>query len=100
MVAGDEVVGSLDSLSAGLNERMPMRSADPDGFQPTDPFPAFPDRFHAAYAPEVEAFVALVRGEGGNRCPGQSAVDALRLALASDRSLASGGPVAVADVTD
>jgi myo-inositol 2-dehydrogenase/D-chiro-inositol 1-dehydrogenase len=95
-----EVVGSLDSLSAGLNDRMPMRSADPGGFQPVEPYPAFPDRFHAAYAAEMEAFVALVAGDGGpNRSPGQAAVDALRLALAADRSLATGQPVRVADIT-
>jgi myo-inositol 2-dehydrogenase / D-chiro-inositol 1-dehydrogenase len=94
-----EVVGSKNSLSAGLDPRMPMRSADAGGFQPTDPYPAFPDRFHAAYAAEMEAFVALVRGEGENRCPGQAAVSALRLALAADRSLATGAPVPVADVS-
>ena len=78
---------------------MPLRSADPGGPQPVEPYPTFPVRFHAAYLAEVEAFAALVAGAGPNRCPGRAAVDALRLALAADRSLATGLPVKVADVT-
>jgi myo-inositol 2-dehydrogenase / D-chiro-inositol 1-dehydrogenase len=92
-----EVIGSKDSLSAGLVDRMPLRSADPGGFQPVDPFPTFPVRFRAAYVAEMAAFVALVAAEGPNRCPGRAAVDALRLAVAADRSLATGQPVRVAD---
>ncbi|MEL7208821.1 MAG: Gfo/Idh/MocA family oxidoreductase [Actinomycetota bacterium] len=90
-----EVVGSLDAASAGLGTRMPMRSADPGGPQPTDPYPTFPERFAHAYAAEMDAFTALVAGEGPNRCPGDAALDALRLALAADRSLAEGRPVPV-----
>ena len=94
-----EAIGSLDSVSAGLGEHMPLRSADPGGPQPVDPYPSFPVRFHDAYLAEVEAFAALVAGTGPNRCPGRAAVDALRLALAADRSLATGRPVTVADIT-
>jgi myo-inositol 2-dehydrogenase / D-chiro-inositol 1-dehydrogenase len=94
-----EAIGSLDSVSAGLVPQMPMRSADPGGPQPVDPYPTFPIRFGAAYAAEMSAFVDLVAGAGPNRCPGQAAVEALRLAVAADRSLAEGGPIRVADVT-
>lgn len=94
-----EAIGSLDSVSAGLGPHMPLRSADPGGPQPVDPYPTFPIRFHAAYLAEVEAFAALVAGTGPNRSPGRAAVDALRLAVAADRSLATGRPVTVADVT-
>lgn len=93
-----EVIGSKASLSAGLVDRMPMRSADPGGFRPVDPYPTFPVRFRAAYTAEMAAFVALVAGDGPNRCPGRAAVDALRLAVAADRSLAIGAPVRVAEV--
>jgi myo-inositol 2-dehydrogenase/D-chiro-inositol 1-dehydrogenase len=76
-----------------------LRSADPDGLpDPTDPFPAFPDRFGPAYRAEVEAFVALCRGEGANRSPGSSALEALRVAVAADRSLAEHRPVAVSEM--
>jgi myo-inositol 2-dehydrogenase/D-chiro-inositol 1-dehydrogenase len=95
-----EVIGSRDAVCAGWTERTPLRSADPDGgAAPVDPFPAFPDRFGPAYRAEVEAFVALCRGEGSNRCPGGSALDALRVAVAADRSRAEHRPVAVAEVT-
>lgn len=94
-----EVIGSRDNLSAGFTDRLPLRSADPGGFTPVDPYPAFPVRFHEAYAAEMAAFVALVAGDGPNRCPGRAAVDALRLALAADRSLATGAPVPIADIT-
>lgn len=95
-----EVFGANDSVCAGFGPRMPMRSVDPDGPQPVDPFPSFPVRFAEAYRAEMVAFVDLVAGRGPNRCPGTSAVEALRLAVASERSLASGHPVDVADVTD
>lgn len=94
-----EAIGSLDSVSAGLGPHMPLRSADPGGPQPVDPYPSFPIRFQAAYQAEVAAFASLVAGRGPNRSPGHAAVEALRLALAADRSLASSLPVAVADVT-
>jgi myo-inositol 2-dehydrogenase / D-chiro-inositol 1-dehydrogenase len=95
-----EVIGSRDALCAGWTERTPLRSADPGGASgPVDPYPAFPDRFAPAYRAEVEAFVALVRGDGENRSPGHSALDALRVAIAADRSLAEHRPVAITEVT-
>ncbi|HUP87001.1 MAG TPA: Gfo/Idh/MocA family oxidoreductase [Acidimicrobiales bacterium] len=94
-----EVIGSRDALCAGWTERTPLRSADPRGVVgAVDAYPAFPDRFGPAYRAEVEAFVALVRGEAENRSPGQSALDALRVAVAADRSLAEHRPVTVAEV--
>jgi myo-inositol 2-dehydrogenase/D-chiro-inositol 1-dehydrogenase len=93
-----EVVGSRDALSAGLGPQMPLRSADPGVTQPVDPYPSFPVRFHDAYAAEMAAFVDLVAGKGPNQCPGAAAADALRLALAADRSLATGLPVRVDEI--
>ncbi len=95
-----EVIGSRDALCAGWTERTPLRSADPGGASgPFDPYPAFPDRFGPAYRAEVEAFIALVRGDGENRSPGRSALEALRVAVAADRSLAEHRPVAIAAIT-
>lgn len=94
-----EVIGSRDAVCAGWTERTPLRSTDPDGIAgPADPYPAFPDRFGAAYRAEVEAFVALCRGEGPNRSPGVTALEALRVAVAADRSLAEHRPVAVSEI--
>lgn len=75
-----------------------MRSVDRGGPQPIDPFPSFPVRFADAYRAEMTAFVDLVAGRGPNRCPGSTAVEALRLAVAADRSLATGLPVDVDDI--
>ena len=88
-----EVIGTADSVSAGFTRRMPLRSADPGGPQPVDPYPSFPVRFADAYRSEMRAFVDLVAGRGPNRCPGEAAYDALRLAVAADESLAAGAPV-------
>ena len=94
-----EVIGSRDAVCAGWTERTPLRSADPDGMAgAVDPYPAFPDRFGAAYRSEVEAFVALVRGEAANRSPAHAALDALRVAVAADRSLAEHRPVAISEI--
>jgi len=94
-----EVIGSRDAVCAGWTERTPLRSADPTGVTAAvDPYPAFPDRFGPAYRAEVEAFVALARGEGDNRSPGSAALEALRVAVAADRSLAEHRPVAIADI--
>ncbi|HUF33446.1 MAG TPA: Gfo/Idh/MocA family oxidoreductase [Acidimicrobiales bacterium] len=95
-----EVIGSHDAVCAGWNERTPLRSVDLDGGRPPiAPYPAFSERFGPAYRAEVEAFVALVRGEGENRSPGHAALEALRVAVAADRSLAEHRPVAVAEIT-
>ena len=94
-----EVIGSRDAVCAGWTERTPLRSADPDGAAPVDPYPAFPDRFGEAYRAEVEAFVALCRGDGENRSVGSNALEALRVAVAADRSLAEHRPVAVSEIT-
>jgi myo-inositol 2-dehydrogenase/D-chiro-inositol 1-dehydrogenase len=94
-----EVIGSRDALCAGWTERTPLRSADPGGrSDPTNPYPAFPDRFGPAYRAEVEAFVALVRGEAGNRSPGPNALHALEVAVAADRSRAEHRPVAIEEI--
>ena len=95
-----EVIGSRDSVCAGWTERTPLRSADPDGARgPVDAYPAFPDRFGEAYRAEVEAFVGLCRGDGENRSPGSNALEALRVAVAADRSLAEHRPVAMSEVS-
>jgi len=93
-----EIIGSRNSLSAGLGPQMPLRSADPGVAQPVDPYPNFPVRFHDAYAAEMASFVALVAGEGPNECPGIAAADALRVALAADQSLAKGQLVQISEI--
>ena len=94
-----EVIGSRDAVCAGWTERTPLRSVGPGGVRSAvDSYPAFPDRFGPAYRAEAEAFVALVRGESENRSPAHSALEALRVAVAADRSLAEHRPVAISEI--
>ena len=90
-----EVFGSTDSASAGFDARMPLRSTDPGGPQPVDPYPGFAERFAAAYRAEMVAFCDLVAGRGPNHVPAATAIAALEVAVAADRSLATGAAVAV-----
>ena len=56
-----EVRGSADSVSVGLDDRTPLRPADPAVPAPAGAaYPGFLDRFRAAYAAELAAFVDLV----------------------------------------
>jgi myo-inositol 2-dehydrogenase/D-chiro-inositol 1-dehydrogenase len=94
-----DVIGSRDAVCAGWTQHTPLRSADPEaGGRPTDPWPAFTDRFGKAYKAEVDAFVRLVRDGGPNRSPGRGALEAIRVAAAADRSLAEHRPVAVTEI--
>src|SRR5260370_24244573 len=62
-----EVLGSAGSVCAGLDDRMPMRSADPgSGFQSFPAGPAHRDflgRFRDAYAAELAAFIGVAAGD-------------------------------------
>ena len=64
-----EVYGSRDSVAAGFDERTPLRSTDPGGHQPTDPYLGFPERFAAAYRAEMVAFTELVAGTRAQPLP-------------------------------
>jgi myo-inositol 2-dehydrogenase/D-chiro-inositol 1-dehydrogenase len=95
-----EIIGSRDAVCAGWTERMPLRSVESEaGGRPADPWPEFSDRFGAAYVAEIAAFVRLVRDGGPNRSPVRSALEALRVAAAAERSLAEHRPVAVTEIT-
>jgi myo-inositol 2-dehydrogenase / D-chiro-inositol 1-dehydrogenase len=87
-------------VSAGLNRRTPLHALDGDlglGLG-TDPYTGFVDRFRDAFRAETGAFVSLARGEGGNACPPDSALESLRIAVACEESVTRGGPVRVADI--
>ncbi|MCB0970548.1 MAG: Gfo/Idh/MocA family oxidoreductase [Acidimicrobiales bacterium] len=94
-----EVFGSRDSASAGFDARMPLRSTDPGGPQPDEPYPGFAERFAAAYRAEMAAFCDLVAGRGPNHVPAAAAIAALEVAVAADRSLATGLPAPVAEAS-
>jgi myo-inositol 2-dehydrogenase/D-chiro-inositol 1-dehydrogenase len=78
-----ELLGSEDAISVGP-------AALPQSFA---------ERFARAFAAETDAFLALVRSGGGESpCPPESALEALRIAVACDRSRAEGRPVALDEV--
>ena len=91
-----EVSGSRDTVVVGWDGRTPVRSVEPGGPAPApDPYLGFLDRFEPAFRAELNAFVAAVAEGGESPCPGSSSLEALRVAIACDRSRAEGRPVAV-----
>jgi myo-inositol 2-dehydrogenase/D-chiro-inositol 1-dehydrogenase len=60
---------------------------------------SFAERFAEAFAAETDAFLGLVRGGGGESpCPPESALEALRVAVACDLSRAESRAVAMSEV--
>jgi myo-inositol 2-dehydrogenase/D-chiro-inositol 1-dehydrogenase len=90
-----EVVGSRDVVAVGLDERTPLnRLGGAPAPPPAGAWTSFAERFAGAFAEETDAFVALVRDGGESPCPPDSALEALRVAVACEMSRAEGGPVA------
>jgi myo-inositol 2-dehydrogenase/D-chiro-inositol 1-dehydrogenase len=91
-----EAVGSRDAVVCGMGERTPLRSLEPGAAAPSAPgWESAWDRFADAFVAETAAFVALVRDGGESPCPPDAALQALRIAVACDRSRAAGVPVPV-----
>ena len=94
-----ELFGSKDSISVGLGPRTPLRSVEPGVPPPAGPaWPQFMDRFEAAYAAELAAFVEVARGDQPSPCTAADGVAALRIAEAATRSLHEHRPVRVDEV--
>ena len=93
-----EVFGSEDSVSAGLNRRTPLRTVEGDLTLSSPAYTGFVDRFREAFRNETAAFVTFALRESANPCPPDSALESLRLAVACEQSVRTGGPVRVADV--
>lgn len=93
-----EAFGSRDSVSAGLNSRTPLRTAEGDLGLNTKPYLGFVDRFREAFRNETRSFVSFALGEIPNPCPPDSAVESLRIAIACEESVATGSAVRVSDV--
>lgn len=94
-----ELRGHADSVSVGMDARTPLRpvlAADPGPAGPA--YPGFLDRFRAAYAAEMAAFVGLVGSGGPSPCTVSDALEAFYIAEACDRSRREDRPVAIAEV--
>jgi myo-inositol 2-dehydrogenase / D-chiro-inositol 1-dehydrogenase len=94
-----EVFGSKDSIAIGVDRRTPLRSVEP-GMPPQEKpaYPNFQERFIDAYRAEMEHFLSVVRGEAENPCTARDALEALRIAMAADRSLAENRPVSISEI--
>src|ERR671916_707408 len=94
-----ELFGSGDSVAVGLDRRTPIRSVEPGVPPPEKPaYANFQVRFEEAYRAELEHFLRLARGEAENPCTGRDALEALRIAMAADLSLAEHRPVSPSEV--
>ena len=94
-----EVHGSAGTIAVGIDDRSPIRSAEPGVSWPPDPpYDAFAARFEGAYRQELTDFLAHVRGEIPNPCPAGDALEALYVAEAAQLSRDSGRVVLISEV--
>jgi myo-inositol 2-dehydrogenase / D-chiro-inositol 1-dehydrogenase len=84
-----EVFGTKDSLTAGLDNRTPLRG------QPGPAYRDFWDRFEPAYRAELTAFVETVRTNGPSPCSLDEARAALAVAQAAEQSRRMRRPVRI-----
>lgn len=94
-----ELHGMRDSVAAGLDDRLPLRSTEPGAAFPAGPpHHFFMDRFAAAYRAELAAFTEVAAGRRPSPCTVADAVEAGLIAEACALSLRERRPVPMADV--
>jgi myo-inositol 2-dehydrogenase / D-chiro-inositol 1-dehydrogenase len=94
-----EVHGEKDSVMAGLDDALPLRSAEAGTTFPAGPaHPAFMSRFLPAYRAELAAFTEVVAGRRPSPCTAADALEAEWVAEACSRSLREHRPVRVEEV--
>ena len=94
-----ELLGSKDSIAAGLDDRLPLRSADPRvAFPSGTPWDFFMDRFGDAFRAELAAFTEVVAGTRPSPCTLHDGVEASLIAEAATRSWREHRPVRLGDV--
>jgi myo-inositol 2-dehydrogenase/D-chiro-inositol 1-dehydrogenase len=90
-----EIFGSKDSLAVGLNRKTPIHDLDAKLSFAETRYQGFVERFREAFAAETSAFYQFVSGKIANPCPPESAREALRVAIACEESVKSGGAVSI-----
>jgi myo-inositol 2-dehydrogenase/D-chiro-inositol 1-dehydrogenase len=104
-----EILGSVTSISAGLSDRSPLgRIVDGTLRVPGTPYQGYRDRFAGAFRLELRAFLRAAAGigPGGGAGTGEAheaagwrdSYEALRIALAAERSVRDDRRVEVATV--
>ena len=90
-----EVFGSQDALAVGVNARTPLRSLDPGGAAPSEPWQSFTERYRTAYLNEMRVFCDVIAGRAENPSPPGESLTSLRLAEACEESARTGKPVRI-----
>jgi myo-inositol 2-dehydrogenase/D-chiro-inositol 1-dehydrogenase len=94
-----ELLGSKDSVAAGFDERLPLRSADPSVTFPSgQPWDFFMDRFADAFRAELAAFTDVIAGVRSSPCTLHDAVEATLIAEAATRAWRERRSVSVDEV--
>ena len=94
-----ELLGSGDSVVVGWDDRLPLRSVEPGGPPaPADAYANFQQRFAEAYRAEMSAFVEVAAGRRESPCTAEDALEAMRVAVACDRSREEHRPVRLEEV--
>lgn len=94
-----ELLGFADSLAVGLDDRLPIRSAEPGVTFPSGtPHDFFMDRFTDAYRAELTAFTEVVAGTRPSPCTVEEALEAGWIAEACTLSLREHRPVTLTEV--
>lgn len=94
-----ELLGSKDSISVGLDDRLPLRSVEPGVARPAGvPWTVFMDRFAPAYVAEMVAFVTVAAGEAASPCTVADALEAAFVTEACELSRREGRPVQVSEI--
>ncbi|MGW4199269.1 Gfo/Idh/MocA family protein [Streptomyces sp. NPDC005004] len=94
-----ELHGFADSLAVGLDDKLPIRSAEPGVVFPEGtPHDFFMDRFAAAYRAELTAFTEVVAGTRPSPCTVEDALEAGWIAEACTLSLREHRPVSLDEI--
>jgi myo-inositol 2-dehydrogenase/D-chiro-inositol 1-dehydrogenase len=94
-----ELHGSAGSVAAGLDDGLPLRSADPQIRFPAGPAHAFfMDRFAEAFRIEIATFLKVAAGQQTSPCTITDGLEASWIAEACARSLREHRPVRLDDV--
>jgi myo-inositol 2-dehydrogenase / D-chiro-inositol 1-dehydrogenase len=96
-----EVHGSDDAVAAGLDDKLPLRSAQPGvTFPGGKPYVFFMDRFADAFRASLAAFTEVVAGARPSPCTIEDALETGWVAEAAALSLAEHRPVRIDEVRE
>ncbi len=96
-----EVHGSEDSIAAGLDEGLPLRSAQPGVTFPSGkPYMFFMDRFADAFRASLATFTEVAAGKRPSPCTIEDALETGWVAEAATLSLAEHRPVRIDEVRE